>query len=126
MKTAADLIHAPAIEVWPDTPLRSLAELLVENDIGAALVRGANGGLSGVISERDVVRALAEGADPDEESVGDYMTLDVEFAPADATAAQLADTMIADAIRHLPIEDGDGKVLGVLSIRDVLAAVAAG
>ena len=122
MTTAADLVTAPAIEVWPDTTLRSFSELLEENNIGAALVRSTDQGIAGVISERDVVRALAEGADPDNDRVGDYMSFEVEFAPGDMPASALADTMLNDSIRHLPVED-DGKVIGVLSIRDVLSAI---
>ena len=123
MTTAAQLVAAPAIEAWPDTTLRSLAELLEENNIGAVLVRATDGSVAGLISERDLVRALAEGADPDTDRVSDHMTYEVEFAPAATPAATLARTMLDDSIRHLPVEDDDGKVLGVLSIRDVLASL---
>jgi CBS domain-containing protein len=124
MTTAAELVTAPAIEVWPDTTLRAFAELLTENDIGAVLVRASDGGVSGVASERDLVRALGEGADPDIERVGDYMTFDVEFASGTVDVAELATKMLRDGIRHLPVET-DGRVIGVLSIRDVLGAVTA-
>ena len=124
MKTASQLVIAPAIEVWPETTLRAFAELLEENSIGAALVRGAEGASAGVISERDVVRALADGVDPDTDRVGDYMTCDIEFARADTPSDALAATMLSHGIRHLPGEDDDGKVHRVLSNRNRLAAVA--
>jgi CBS domain-containing protein len=123
MRTAETLITGPAIEVWPDLTLRDLAQLLEENAIGAVLVRASDGGIAGVISERDLVRAIAEGADPDVERVGDHMTFEVEFVAADTTVADLAQTMVDDAIRHLPVTEEDGKVIGVLSIRDVLSAL---
>jgi CBS domain-containing protein len=122
-KTAAKLLTSAPIEVWPHTTLREVAELLERNSIGAALVRGTEGGIAGVISERDLVRAIAEGGDPDSERAGDYMTFDVEFAHADLPVAAVAEVMLRDRIRHLPVEDDEAKVLGVLSIRDVLAAV---
>lgn len=122
--TAGSLVVAPAIEVWPETTLRAFCELLEENAIGAALVRGSEGGVAGVASERDVVRAMADGADPDVDRVGDYMTFDVEFAAASADVSALAEMMIVDGIRHLPVENADGRVVGVLSIRDVLGALA--
>ncbi len=123
MTTAATLITGPAIEVWADLTLRGFAQLLEENGIGAVLVRSSDGGIAGLISERDLVRAIAEGADPDVDRVGDHMTFDVEFARSDTSSAELARVMIDDAIRHLPVADADGKVIGVVSIRDVLAAV---
>jgi len=121
--TARDLVTSPPIEVWPDTTLRSVASLFTENSIGAALVRGADGAVAGVISERDLVRAVAEGADVDSDRAGDHMTFDVEFASTDHTADQLARTMIDNGIRHLPVEDADAKVIGVLSIREVTTAL---
>lgn len=121
--TAEHLVNAPAIEVWPETTLRRFAELLEESSIGAALVRGVDGQVVGVVSERDVVRALAEGADPDVERVGDYMTFDVEFVSRHAPITALAEMMVADGIRHLPVEKENGGVIGVVSIRDVLAAL---
>ncbi len=120
---AGKLVTSPPIEVWPDTTIRDVAELFARDGIGAALVRGAEGSISGVISERDLVRALAEGADPDTERAGDYMTFDVEFAHHELPVAGVADVMLRDGIRHLPVEDDDGKVLGVVSIRDVLRAI---
>jgi CBS domain-containing protein len=123
MTTAATLITGPAIEVWADSTLRGFAQLLEENAIGAVLVRSSDGGIAGLISERDLVRAIAEGADPDVDRVGDHMTFDVEFVGSDTSSAELARVMIDDAIRHLPVADADGKVIGVVSIRDVLAAV---
>ena len=123
-RTAASLVTAPAIEVSPETTLREFAVLLEENSIGVALVRGADGAVAGVISERDVVRALAEDADPEADRVGDHMTFEVEFAPGDTPADELARLLLDGGIRHLPVADGDGRVLGVLSIRDILAAVA--
>jgi len=121
--TAGKLLTSGPIEVWSHTTLREVAELLESNSIGEALVRGTEGSIAGVISERDLVRALAEGADPDSERADGYMTIDVEFAHADLTVAGLAEVMLRDGIRHLPVEDDEAKVLGVLSIRDVLAAV---
>lgn len=124
MANASNLVAAPPIEVWPDTTLRVLAETLKENGIGAALVRAHDGGISGVISERDIVMAMAEGADPDADRVSDYMVFDVEFAPADASVDELAAMMLDGGIRHLPVANSDGKVIGVLSMRDILAAKA--
>lgn len=120
---AGKLLKSAPIEVWSHTTLREVAELLENNSIGAALVRGTEGNVAGVISERDLVRALAEGSDPDSERADAYMTFDVEFAHADLPLAGVAEVMLRDGIRHLPVEDDTAKVLGVISIRDVLAAM---
>jgi CBS domain-containing protein len=121
--TARDIVTPAPIEVWPDTTLRAVAALFEENSIGAALVRGTDGAVVGVISERDLVRAVANDADVDSDRAEDHMTFEVEFATADQTVEDLARTMLDDGIRHLPVEDDDVKVIGVLSIRDVLAAL---
>ena len=113
------VVSSVAITVSPTTTAREIAEQMTANDIGLVVVAG-EGRLLGVVSERDLVRALAEEADPDDERAADIMSVDVVSAETTTTIAEAAEMMIDGGIRHLPVVDG-GRVVGVASIRDVIS-----
>ncbi len=113
-----EVMSRGAISVDEKLTLRSLAAVLAELDIGAVLVARPDGSV-GVVSERDVVRALAEGADPDEVWAGDVMADSVVIAEPEETVVAVAERMVGETIRHVPVVDR-GKVVGVVSARDVL------
>jgi len=110
----------PVVFVDADATLRDAAELLDRETIGVAIVRGT--GSTSLISERDIIRALAEGAHPDRERVGNVATLDVEVIESTEPIMRAARKMLDNQIRHLPVLRGD-RVIGVVSVRDVLTAV---
>ncbi len=118
------LVHRPAVYALPDMTLRQLALLLTENEIGAALVRGPSHA-EGLVSERDIVLAIADGSDPDTTRVSDVMAEElVTIAPKDdLLAATLA--MLEAEVRHLPVVE-DGVHFGMISARDALAALVEG
>ncbi len=126
--TVRTLIDRPTVDVDPDATLRQVAETLAGDYIGVAVVRGAPPSrgpgthAAGLISERDIVRALAEGADPDEEIAQNVMTLDLVSLPPGATLAVVAECMVDNEIRHVPVID-DGVVVGVVSERAMLRAL---
>lgn len=76
----------------------------------------------GLVSERDINRALAVGLHPDTTRASDVMTIDLASARAEETIVQVATRMLANGIRHVPVTDGDALV-GVVSERDVLGAL---
>jgi signal-transduction protein with cAMP-binding, CBS, and nucleotidyltransferase domain len=115
------LITRPAVFVHLDDTLRQLAVTLTEESIGAAVVRGTNP--LALVSERDVVRALAEDGDPDTTTVSDIMTEDVAVAAPTDPIADVVARMLSNEIRHMPIAD-DGAVIGFVSARDALARLA--
>lgn len=101
--------------------LRSAAARMAENQIGMLVVR--RGTLAvGIVSERDVVRAAAEGADIDEMRVDEVMTEDLAGVRAEASLREAIEVMTTNGIRHLLVR-GEGRVLGILSARDVLRAL---
>lgn len=114
------LVGGPPIEVNPDDTLVRVAELMAEDSIGLVVVRGS-GPLAGVVSERDIVTAVAEGVDLDADRAGDLMTLQTTSIAADRPTSEAARMMIDGGVRHLPVTKGE-RVIGVLSMRDVLAA----
>lgn len=114
------LITGPPVEVRVDDTLLRVAEVMVEDSIGAVFVRGDDGPV-GVVSERDLVLAVAEGTDLESDRAGDLMALDVVTIESHQPVSAAATMMLEGGIRHLPVMSGT-KLVGVLSIRDVLAA----
>ena len=103
--------------------LRSAAERMWHNQTGSLLIMD-DGRLAGIITERDVLRAVALGADPGASTVDEAMTTEVYTVPPDMELREAAREMAARWIRHLPVVE-DGKVLGVVSMRDVTGVFAA-
>jgi CBS domain-containing protein len=121
------LIRRPAVQVAPEATLRVVAEILGEELIGAVVVRaphaaGPGTRASGLVSERDVVQAIASGADPDRTSAESVMTSSLALAHPDEPVLTAARRMLENEIRHLPVVEDD-TVIGVISARDVLEAL---
>ena len=116
------LPHRQPIHVLLDTTLRACARVMAEESIGAVLVRGPHGP-AGVLTERDVVSALAEGAHPDRVRARDFMTADIDGVPEMTTIVEAAREMLRNEIRHLAVTR-DGQTVGLISQRDVLAILA--
>jgi CBS domain-containing protein len=121
------LTRRPPVVVAPESTLRAVAEVLAEDSIGVVVARGdrpfgAPGSRAeGVVSERDIVRALAEGMDPDTTTAGDVMTPDLAIAAPSEPVSAVAKLMLDNEIRHVPLVP-DGIVAGVVSERDLLRA----
>lgn len=95
--------------------------LMLERHVGAVAVIDAQGRIAGIFTERDVLLKLAlSGRDLETLPVRDVMTTPVELATPETTAGEALATMVERHFRHLPVAGGDGKLLGMLSIRDLL------
>ena len=114
------LVRRGPVTVAPTVTLRELSEVLVREEVGVALVM-RDAMAVGLVSERDVVRAGADGHDVDDDRVEDVMTFDVVAIDSHETITSAAEQMLDGEIRHLLVSDGE-QSLGVISIRDVLAA----
>lgn len=115
-----ELVQRGAVTVPPAATLREAAVVLDRDEVGAVVVV-VDGRTAGVLSERDIVRAVANGDDVDDVRAEDVMAIDVVTVSVDDTVAQAAEGMLTGNIRHLPVVDGE-TVAGVVSIRDLLAA----
>jgi CBS domain-containing protein len=115
-----DLAARNIVSVSPADSLRKAARAMVDAGVGSAIVL-EDGGLAGIVTERDVLRAVAETSDPDDTPAGAVMTRDVVTAEPDWEVYEAAAEMAARRIRHLVITDGE-QVVGVVSVRDVLLA----
>jgi len=95
--------------------------LMLERHVGAVAVIDAQRRIAGIFTERDVLLKLAlSGRDLETLPVRDVMTTPVELASPETTAGEALATMVERHFRHLPVAEGDGKLLGMLSIRDLL------
>ncbi|MGI9381585.1 MAG: CBS domain-containing protein [Methyloligellaceae bacterium] len=108
------------VTVSPLTTIDALAHRLRLENIGAVIVSSDGASVDGIISERDVLRGLAEhGADLLAMSVVDLMTRGVQTCRPDADVKEVMRLMTQKRIRHLPVVDG-GRLLGIVSIGDVV------
>ena len=106
--------------VEPAADLAAVTKLLSKHRIGAVVIRGAGEHLAGILSERDIVRALAKhGADALALPVSQVMTRDVETCSEDDTVASIMERMTAGKFRHMPVIV-KGKLAGLISIGDVV------
>ena len=112
-----DVMTEPTVTDSATDSLRSAAERMWRQQTGSLLVTD-QGNLTGIITERDVLRAVALGADPDRTTVDEVMTADVYTVPPAMPLQQAAREMAVRWIRHLPVMEG-GRLLGVVSMRDV-------
>jgi CBS domain-containing protein len=104
----------------PDTSLQSIVEKLSTKNIGAIVIVGANGTVDGIISERDIIHALAaKGGACLEEPVSRYMTRQIVTCSEGDVLDQIMATMTAGRFRHMPVIEDDALV-GIVSIGDVV------
>lgn len=116
--TLTDLARQPLRTVPLMATLREAAVELSEEQVGAVLVADGSG-LLGILTELDVVRALADGGEVDDERVRDHMTDQVVSLDEALTAEDAAATMSREGIRHVLVTRG-GQPLGMVSARDVV------
>jgi CBS domain-containing protein len=120
MPVARDHMSRDLLTVAPGDLLGEVAQRMVDRDVGAVLVMEGEA-LAGILTERDMLRAVAAGI-RDDTVVSDWMTRDPEtMAPGDTTE-HAAVLMIHGGFRHLPLVEGD-EVVGIMSIRDLMRVV---
>lgn len=108
------------VNIEPNASLAEAVQLLARKRIGAALILGADHRIAGIISERDIVRVLAErGAAVLDEPVSRTMTRKVESCNESETVASIMERMTAGKFRHMPVVN-QGQVVGVVSIGDIV------
>ena len=107
--------------VTPDTTVRDLVAALAEHKVGALVVSTDGRTIEGIVSERDVVRALHQrGADLLIAPVIEIMTAQVSCTTADAGVDNLMALMTDQRIRHVPVVDEDNHLTGIVSIGDLV------
>ena len=107
------------LTVGPGHSLREAAAAMWGRRVGAAIVHDPEAPAPGVITERDILRAVAQGKDPGDEHVADHLTSNLTFARRDWSLEHAAATMIDGGFRHLVVVEGS-DVIGILSMRDIV------
>lgn len=105
--------------IGPAHTLRQAAKLMAGRKVGAAVVNDGEMDGPGILTERDVLNALAAGHDPDAEVAADHLTSDLVHAAPEWTLVQAANAMVTGGFRHLVVTEAGG-VAGILSVRDVV------
>ena len=116
-----DVMSPAVVTVGPTHTMRQVAKVMAARKVGAAVVHDPDADGPGILTERDMLEAIAEGQDPDTEPASSHLTRDAVVAAPDWPLMQAAQTMLSGGFRHLVVCEGD-EVVGVLSVRDVLRA----
>ena len=122
-QSVARIMSWPVATIDHDATLAEAGEALAADSIGALLVL-RNGGLVGIVSERDLVAHVAAGTDLSHLLTGEAMAGDIVTVQSDATIVAAARAMVDADVRHLPVMEGN-LIAGVVSVRDVVAVLAA-
>jgi len=112
-----DIMTEDVLSVAPEDTLGEVATKMVERRVGSVVVSDF-GRIVGVLTERDIMRAVAARTHSSDARVREWMTADPITATADTTVEEAAMTMFDNGFRHLPIVDGE-RAIGIVSIRDV-------
>lgn len=118
MATLGELMTREVLEVAPEDTLGQAAEAMVERGVGSAVVSDF-GRLIGILTERDVLRAVAGRVHSSEARVREWMTAEPITATTSTELAEAARTMLDQGFRHLPVVEED-RAIGIVSIRDVV------
>jgi CBS domain-containing protein len=118
-----EMCDAEAAFVSLETTAEQAIRTMLDRSVGAVAVVDENKRVAGIFTERDVLRRLSlSQRDPGSTPVRDVMTTPVEMATRTTTPSEAVATMVERHYRHLPIVDDGGRLLGMLSIRNVLEA----
>ena len=121
MPTLSDIMRPELIEVAPEDTLGEVAERMTALNMGAAVVNDF-GRLIGIITERDLLKAMAARVHTSEARVRQWMTEDPITVAADTDVEEAAQVMLERGFRHLPVIGDAGLVVGLVSLRRVVGA----
>lgn len=114
----------PVVTVTPDTNLRRVAQLMTETRASAVVISENGKDLAGIFTERDMIsKVISAGLDVDKTSVAKVMTTQVKSISPEANTDEALTLMNDLRVRHLPVLDANQKLLGVISILDLLNSV---
>ena len=116
MATVAELMNTDVLAVDPTASIGEAAEKMIEGGVGAVVVMEDGVRLTGIITERDLLRAVAQRARAAEARVRQWMTESVITIEPDTPIEEAAKMMFERNFRHLPVSR-DGRLLGIVSLR---------
>ena len=114
-----DAMTRDVLTLTPGTTLRDAARFMTERNIGAVVVLDPEQPGPGIFTERDLVRSLGSGDDPDQELISDHLTSNAAFADLEWPLEEAAEAMARGGFRHLVVVNG-GSLEGIISMRDIM------
>ena len=114
-----DAMTEHVLTITPGRSMREAAKFMTDHNVGAVVIIDPDEPGPGIITERDVVRSLGAGEDPDNELVRNHLTSRATFADADWDLQKAADAMAKGGFRHLVVVE-DGELAGIISMRDLI------
>lgn len=118
MATIQQHMNPRVLTVGPLDTLEQAAQAMIERKVGSAVVV-KDGAHAGIVTERDVLRAVARGTVPWSTKIEDVMTADPICAEPEVEISKAMQMMLEGGFRHLPVVQ-DGKLVGIVSLRDLL------
>lgn len=118
MPSLKDIMTGDVFTTPRETSVSEVAGSMLKGRFGSALVMEGKR-LSGIVTERDVLRAAASGADLTSSPVSEWMTNDPVTVGAEMDADEATEIMMSNGFRHLPVVDGH-SLIGIVSLRDIL------
>jgi CBS domain-containing protein len=107
------------LTIEPTATLVAAARKMRDRNVGAAVVVDPQGAVAGIFTERDLLRAVADGVDPEAGDVRSHMTTNPVTLPSNHSPSEAAQTMSEGRFRHIPVVD-EGQLVGIVSIRDLV------
>lgn len=121
MSAIGTVMTANPASCSPETPIRQVAQLMIDNDCGQIPVVDASGRPMGVVTDRDIaVRLVAAGKT--DATAADAMSTPCQSVAADCSVQDAVKLMESGKIRRVPVVDGDGRLAGIVSIADLALA----
>ena len=114
-----ELMSTPVVTAAPGQTVASAADTMVLAGVGSVVVVGDPGLPVGILTERDLVRASAAGADPRLATVGEWMTAAPDVVAPTVSIDEALDTLARRGYRHIPVVE-DGALVGIVSMRDLM------
>jgi CBS domain-containing protein len=114
-----DAMTEHVLTITPGRSLREAARFMTDHNVGAVVIIDPEEPGPGIVTERDVVRSLGAGENPDNELVRDHLTARATFADADWGLEEAADAMARGGFRHLVVIE-EGELVGIISMRDLI------
>jgi CBS domain-containing protein len=116
-----EVMSEDVITISPALTLRAAAKLMASKKVGSVVVNDPEGQGVGILTERDILRAVAEDLDPDVETADSHLTSELVYAAPRWSLEEATEAMRRGGFRHLVVLDG-GDVIGIISLRDVVKA----
>jgi signal-transduction protein with cAMP-binding, CBS, and nucleotidyltransferase domain len=119
MTTVREAMNPVSVTVGSAHTMRDAAHRMIGEGTGAAVVIDADLPAPGIVTERDVLRCVGHGGDPDRELVGQHLTANVVYAAPEWPLERAAEQMTNGGFRHVIVLDGS-EIVGILSMRDIV------